>query len=195
MATKKAKLFKYIFILVIFSIAVILILKVGNLYNSPAVGVIENNSIDDKSTISLDWTTVRVANNLVSFSYPEFMQPVRSNLFSYPIIDQFTFDYKDNTRWYLGISILDIPMGSLEDNNAYLLRSKNPQEYKLSIINIHGQEIYIMKDNKYVGFNKVGFLVNGKYQAIISLYGNDPTEITNLNKVFVSVLSSFKWVI
>jgi len=188
------KLIKYYLILGLLIVCFILVFQLFNIFNHPAEGVIYRNYVSARQTVSLNWSPVLVSNDLISFQYPKFMTADPTNRFFYPVVSQFSYSYQELARWQLAISVLNVPSGSLQDNNAYLVRSKNPQEYQLSTIKLNRQKIYVMNDIEFSGFNKIAFLIHGPYQAIVSMSSQDPNNLANLNKVFVSILSSFKWV-
>lgn len=86
-----------------------------------------------------------------------------------------------------------IPSGQLKDNNGYQVRKINPSTYQESHIVLNNKPIDVMTDKTVGGFSKVAFLINGQYQATISLYGDDANGLDVLQSTLNMVLSTWRW--
>ena len=88
----------------------------------------------------------------------------------------------------LAIASLFVPSGNLSDNNAYQFRKANPNTYQESNVTTNGKTVTVMSDTTVAGFSKVAFLTNGRYQATVSLIGNDSDGLDSLQAAFNQVL-------
>jgi hypothetical protein len=164
------------------------------LSNRPSNGVITSPSIARPSKQSVfNLKPVEVSGSYVSFTYPAALSVSPNSKIAAPTVAMYNYSYRDIEPWKLAIDILNIPSGRLIDNNAYQFREVYPQTYSQSDIEINGTNVVIMEDKTSIGFSKVAFLVNGVYQATISLQGNDSGGTANLEATFLQVLNSWRW--
>lgn len=138
-------------------------------------------------------TPVPISNAYASFDYPAaFTQTPTGGLMAHEVAG-YTMVHRDIATWSLAIEILSIPSGSLSDNNSYQYRKVNPQTYSENQFTVNGQTVTEMTDTSYGGFSKVAFLVHGSYQAVISLYGDDPNGLTDLRASLTMLENSWQW--
>lgn len=183
---------------VIFSFITIIFLLVAfkifdSYINKPSQGVIYTPSGSQTSQSSINLTPKLINGKYATFNVPSCLTQVANSKIITPELSTYNFSYKDIEPWNLAIDILNIPTGKITDNNAYQVRQINPTMYAPSQININGQNITVMTDKSTGGFSKVAFLVNGQYQATISLYGDDIYGTKPLDSTFNMVLSSWHW--
>lgn len=142
---------------------------------------------------SFNMSPKSITNPYVSFSYPAALTQTANGGLTSRQVAAYTFMYRDIQTWNMAIEVVMIPSGNLSDNNGYQFRKVNPQIYQESQINVNNQPVTIMTDSTYGGFSKVAFLVHGQYQAAVSLYGDDPNGLSNLNRTFSMILKSWQW--
>jgi hypothetical protein len=175
------------------SLAVIVALLVfSKVANAPSKAtVITQSNKSSQPTINL--TPVSISNAYASFDYPEALRQTPSGGLMTNEVAAYTFLYRDLETWSMAIEIVTNQSGLVSDNNAYQFRKVNPQTYAETDYSVNDQPVVVMTDKTYGGFSKVAFLVHGSYQAIISLYGDDPGGIGNLSKTFNMVINSWQW--
>lgn len=162
-------------------------------FASPAQGVIYAVNAALFSQNNLDMTPSVFVDDYATFSYPKGLTTVAPSKFGPPVVAVYNLTYRDIQTWRLAVSIVRVPSDSLYDNNAYQFRKINPSKYAESQLRINGQNVRIMTDTSASGFSQVAFLVHGQYQAIISLYGDDPRGTSGLESTFTMILSSWHW--
>lgn len=162
-------------------------------FASPAQGVIYAVNAALFSQANLDMTPQVFVDNYASFSYPKGLTTVAPSRFGPPVVAIYDLTYRDIQTWRLAVSIVRIPSGNLSDNNAYQFRRINPAKYAESHVHLNGQNVTIMTDTTAGGFSQVAFLVHGQYQAVVSLYGDDPRGTEGLQTTFSMILGSWRW--
>ena len=183
------------FILTVFSLAC---LGVGltvmtAFFATPAQGVIYAVNTALFSQGSIDMTPKVLIDDYASFSYPKGLTTSRSISYGPPVVAAYNLTYRDIQTWHLAVTILKVPSGNLNDNNAYQFRKINPEKYEASELVVGGKRAAIMTDKTASGFSQVAFLVNGQYQAIVSLYGDDSHGSASLQSTLTMILSSWHW--
>lgn len=192
----KKRLIKLSIILTICLVLLLIIYFGMSFLNKPSVGAIVNAPSVNNSvtgTNSIDLSPKAVNGQYVSFSYPTGMTVEANSKIVAPVMAMYNYSYRDIESWNLAIAILYIPSGNLSDNNAYQYRKINPDTYQETQTTINGKTIPVMSDSSAVGFSKVAFLVNGHYQATVSLIGNDSDGLNSLQSTFDQVLNTWTW--
>ncbi len=142
---------------------------------------------------SINMTPVSITTTYASFEYPAaFTQTPTGGLMTHEVAG-YTMVHHDVATWSLAIEILSIPTGNLSDNNSFQYRKVNPQTYAENQFAVNGQTVTEMTDTTYGGFSKVAFLVHGQYQAVISLYGDDPSGLNNLRLSLTMIEKTWHW--
>ena len=141
----------------------------------------------------IDMAPATVASDFARFSYPRGMAVWTPQAPHFPTLASYNLTYRNLTAWNLSVSVIAVPTGNLYDNNAYRFRLVNPQAYSESRATYNGVPVTIMTDTTTGGYARVGFLVHGKYQAVVSLTGEDRGNATDLQSTFAMVLSSWRW--
>lgn len=195
MSIKLTKKRKILFLILILMVAVFgfMVLLLRNLFDSPSQGVITGNVTSSSQKSEFNQKPTYYSNKFVSFNYPASLSEVPSPKIVSPVIANASFKYPDIQTWYLNIDILNVPAGDLASNNSYEFRKINPNIYQQSTLNINGEPVIVMTDKSSSTYSKVAFLVNGTYQATISLTGDDLSGDQYLDATMVQVLSSWKW--
>jgi hypothetical protein len=180
--------------------AVIVLFIIGriidNQLNKPAQGTVIDEQPTSQANLannSFNLSPASVSGQYASFSYPKVMTKLAPSGLSGSEVATYSYKYKDIETWILAIEILKVPSGNLNDNSAWMLRKDNPSIYQETDNTINGQAVMIMTDTSASGFAKVAFLINGEYQAMIALTGDDPSGTTNLGAVFNQVVGSWSW--
>jgi hypothetical protein len=168
-------------------------LYIHSYIDKPSVGsVTYPNPISNNQSSYFNMAPVRYSGTYASFSYPKSLSTYPSSKPVSPVLANYSFIYRSEEQWFLSVTILDIPGGSLSANNAYQVRQLYPNQYQPSVIRLNGQNIQAMTDMTADGYSKVAFLVNDKYQATVSLTADEATD-PNLAKTLNLVLSSWHW--
>ena len=142
---------------------------------------------------SIDMAPATIEGDVASFSYPRGMSARTSQAPHFPTLASYNLTYRNLTAWNLAVSVVVVPTGNLYDNNAYRFRLVNPQAYTQSRTIYNGVPVTIMTDKTTGGYAKVGFLVHGQYQAVVSLSGEDQSNTADLQSTFAMVLGSWHW--
>jgi hypothetical protein len=161
---------------------------------SPAQGII--NAVKQSlasGQAGLDMRPRVVAGGYASFNCPRGLTAMPVQPFSAPTLASYNWKHPDIQTWRLAISIIEVPSLKITDNNAYLFRKSNPQRFSETLELINGQAVPVMTDMTAGGFSKVGFLRHGRYQAVVSLYGDDQHGLRQLQATLNMVLRSWHW--
>ena len=140
-----------------------------------------------------DMTPVAMTGAYASFTYPKCLNAVATQSPASPVLASYDLVHQDIQTWNLAITILDVPSGSIADNNAYHFRKVNPNRFSESQTVVNGTTVHVMTDKMANGFNGVAFLVRGQHQAVVSLNGDDTTGLHDLQSTLQMVLSSWHW--
>jgi hypothetical protein len=179
-----------VFCIICLSCAIVLLSYAAN---TPAqAGAIYTQNVnmpDSKLTL----TPVKVTNSYASFDYPSIMTLTSNNALASHELANYTFAHPDLVDWNMAIEVMYVASGRLQDNNSYEFRHVHPEQYIETNILVGTNKVDVMTDSTYGGFSKVAFLTHGPYQAVISLYGDNESGLTSLQKTFNMVLSSWKW--
>jgi len=159
---------------------------------APATGVIVAVKNSYGVTASFDMRPRIVAGNYARFACPRGLTAMPAQTTG-STVTAYNWKHQDIQTWRLAISIIDVPSYKLTDNNAYLFRKLHPQRFRESLRLVNGQMVPIMTDLDAEGFSKVGFLKHGRYQAVVSLYGDDQQGQDQLRDTLAMVLSSWQW--
>ena len=190
---KKRKLFKIVLSSSLIFIVLFVVFWIIQSNNNSSIGTtitvnhINNNSLKFNYSLSSNF------DSFVTIGYPKFLKIVPNYKFYLPVVDEFNYSYPDIESWDLSISIYHFGSSSLQDNNAYQFRLENPNIYSPSTEVVNGQNIVIFSNQSMGGFNKIAFLINGTYQATISLIGDDQSGQAPLQKTFDLILSNWHW--
>jgi hypothetical protein len=165
---------------------------VSRFLNTSSDGSLSSSYSTGQTQPTFDLTPKPYNGNYMSFNYPVSLKAAANNKLVTPVVAMANFSYPDIASWNLAIDIIQVPSGTLSGNNSYQVRQINPAVYQQSMITIHGKPITVMTDTQATTFSKVAFLIDGQYQATVSLYGNDfnPDYLT---KTFMMILSSWVW--
>ena len=175
-------------------IAVVGLALVSRYAVSPAEGIIASfRSLPSTSARALDMTPVSARNNYATFRRPRGMMAMRSQTLHGSEVAVHNWKHNDIQTWRLAILIIDVPSYKMTDNNAYLFRKLNPSRFHESLVLVRGQPVPVMTDVSANGFSKVGFLRSGRYQAVVSLCGDDPRGQADLQSTLAMVLDSWHW--
>jgi len=171
--------------------------RVVTAINQPTKGVITSTSkvSETQNTDNVDMTPVVQSSKYASFNYPEALTKEAQQSFNLPFVAVYNYTKHDVSSWELAISIMNVSSGSLNDNGSYHYRKVNPDKYIESNKTINDKNVVIMTDQTASGFAKVAFLVNGQYQATISLTGDHLGSSSSLDETFNMVISSWRWLI
>ena len=162
--------------------------------NGPSQGVINNPTGTSKPQAAIDMTPTPGGGLYASFNYPAALtQVVSSHNTATPNTVTYSYTRQDVESWDLEIVIFVNPSGQLTNDSAYTYRKMHPQEFQDTQTVINGQNIDVMTDKAAPGFSKLAFLIHGKYQATVSLYGNDADGTAGLQATFNMVLQSWHW--
>jgi hypothetical protein len=161
--------------------------------NHPSNGVVDNSGLATVPTKKFDFTPQLVTGKTATFSYPAGMNPTNGGNVAIPILEQFVFTHSDIQSWKLAIAVLGQQSGRLAENSAYQFRKSKPDTYKESVSTFGGKEITIMTDVTAPGFSQIAFLISGDKSATVSLYGDDAFGVSDLEKTFEMVISTWKW--
>lgn len=175
----------------VFIITVLSIRSTATFLMSPIDGNVAAQSMESVSAIDLTPTTA--TNNYATFTYPRNMITRKSQVPHYPVLASYNLTYQTLAPWSLAISIIRVPTGNLADNNAYRFRLINPQTFVRTQIKLKDKTATIMTDESAGGYARVGFLVHGQYQAVISLTGEDRSNMADLQSTLNMVLGSWHW--
>jgi hypothetical protein len=185
---------------IILSVAILLsvtcVLLIWYVYykiNSPSYGKISQAAVVSTNNSSLNLNPVYVKSNYVSYQYPALLARNKDSPLVYPMVEMFNYSYRDIQTWYLAIDILNITSGTISGNSAYDYRKLNPDKYSETTRVINGKPVVIFTDNTVGGFSKLAILVNGSYQATISLEGDDSNGTDGLQQTFDMILQSWQW--
>ncbi len=176
------------------SILIVLVMVLVVRYiNRPAQGTIiypNTSSLDNSSTNSL--TPVSFNTTYASFSYPKVFSTYPAQTPTGQVIADYNFIDHNSEQWFLAISILQIPGGNLNDNNAYEERQIHPNAYRHTVLQVNNQSVNVMTQINTSTYNQSAFLVNNNYQAIVSLSANRLND-PSLQTVFNMLLNSWRW--
>ncbi|HEV2403110.1 MAG TPA: hypothetical protein VGS08_02825 [Candidatus Saccharimonadales bacterium] len=161
--------------------------------SKPAFGTIALPKVSNSSTPAVSMKPVTIMGPYQSFDYPDLLAVEPNSPLVYPVVAMYNYTYRDVQTWDLAIEIYKISSGSFSSNSAYLYRKEHPQIFAESQKIIGDQSADIMTDTSVGDFSKLAFLSNGKYQATISLIGDDPAGTANLQNTFDMVLRTWKW--
>jgi hypothetical protein len=178
---------------VIAIVVLLVVFEIISKLNQPAQGVISAPSSAQLAEVSLNLTPTPGGGRYASFNYPAALNQTASGKLVTPVVAAYEYSYRDVESWNLAIDILLIPSGQLTDNNSYQVRKINPQQYQESHVTVNNQSIDVMTDKTVSGFSKVAFLIHGQYQATVSLYGDDPSGVGDLQSTFNMVLDTWHW--
>lgn len=182
-------------IVLVVAVAIIVIIIADHFMNTPSNGSI-NVGTGSLTTVSpINMTPKLVTTSYVSFDYPSGMKVAVAQQPSPPVLGNYDYSFKDFESWQLNISIISVPHGLLSNNSAYQLRKANPETYQETHEVLGSNNVDVMTDVTSSGFSKVAFLVDGPYQATISLEGNDQSGTSSLEATFNMVLSSWHWLV
>jgi len=160
---------------------------------SPAQGFIDAVKNSFGTQVAFDMRPQTITGAYASFHCPRGLTATPSQAVAGSTLEAFNWKHSDIQTWRLAVSIIDVPTYKITDNNAYLFRKLNPQRFKESLHLVNGHMVPIMTDMNASGFSKVGFLRYGRYQAIVSLYGDDPQGSQVLQATLAMVLNSWRW--
>ena len=161
--------------------------------NAPARGVIDESSAGNAQVKKIDMTPRLATGKNAAFQYPSGLQVKPANPMVQPELEQFNFAYHDIQSWILSISISTLSSGRLADISSLQFRRTKPDTYKESVVNLGDRDITVMTDVTVPGFGKVGYFVDGNRSATVSLIGDDPLGVSDLDKTFTMVLSTWHW--
>ncbi len=188
---------KFYFLLTIFIVTTIIAVTfIINNLNQPSKGDISyqpNITSNSSSQQTFNSTKTNVVGKYIKFSYPASLKAYPLPKPVYPAVEAYSDTYKDTDVWTLALQVVHIPSGDINDNSGYTLRKSNPNRYGYTIETINQNKVYIFTDTQDNNFNKVAFMVNGEYQASISLTGLDINQPDLLQTTFDQVVSSFEW--
>ena len=182
-----------IVIMLFFVVSTIVLIVLYYQFSQHSKATVINSPYPTPTPSGVNLVPQSFTNEFVTFNYPNVMSFRPTPSFGQPIVSVISLSYPDTQTWLLSIEISNIPSGNLNDNGAYKLRISEPTIYELSETNINGTQIPIMIDTTSQTFKKVAFLVNGQYQAVISLAGEDPYGNTSLDNTLQMVLASWQW--
>ena len=160
---------------------------------SPAEGIIEAIRGNWASAAAFDMRPQLISGSYASFNCPRGLTAMKSQTGGQQVLAAYDWKRPDIQTWRLAVSIVDVPTLRMTDNNAYLFRLQNPQRFSESVQSIDGQSVPVMTDMSASGFSKVGFLRHGRYQAVVSLYGDDQAGSRDLQATLAMVLRSWRW--
>ena len=141
-----------------------------------------------------DMSAAAFTDGYASFTYPKSLSAAPSGRIAPPIVASYVLRYHSTPRTCnLAVTITRVPSGRLSDNNAYQFRRVHPEVYKESSETFNGVRAAVMTDTTATGFSKVGFLVDGEYQAAVALYGNDQSGPADLQATFAMIMGSWHW--
>ncbi len=190
----KRKSIKLIFPILIILAIILIVIWIILKNNSMPIGTpVKQNNFSAINNPGFIFSLKNSSDQYVSFKYPKFLKVVSNYKFYPPVVDEFNYSYLDIESWDLSISIYHFGSSSLQDNNAYQFRLENPSIYVPSTEVVNEQNVVIFSDQSMGGFNKIAFLVNGTYQATISLTGDDQSGQAPLQKTFDLILSNWHW--
>lgn len=164
-------------------------------FNSPTYGSISVPDVTTSKPAGIDFTPKYISGQYASFSYPSGLQVKPSSASGGSTLAVYMFSYHDIEDWNLVVTIYNYPTGTLMGNSAYLMRKLNPATYSESAETINNKPVDIMTDNTAGGFSKVAFLINGQYQATISLYGDDSNGMVPLQRTLDMIIKSWMWLV
>ena len=150
-------------------------------------------SADASTVSSFDATPKPERGTYASFSYPAGLTPVAPQPLPAAELAAYGYTYRDSESWRLSITINRLAEPTLRDESGYALRKQNPAQYQESTMAIGDNTFVVMTDRGVGGFSKVAFLLRGNRSTDISLYGDDPQGIQNLQTTFMMVLHSWQW--
>lgn len=186
---KKTLVFITVFVLIALTGIKIIYTKL----NSPDLGKVSSQPSTIQNTPSFDLKPKLITSKYASFQYPEAINQVANNKLVTPVVAMFNFSYHDTVTWNLAIDILNIPSGELTDNDSYKVRVLNPSIYSPSQLKIGNKTFPVMSDKTAGDYSKVAFLVDGQYQATVSLSGDDINGYAPLDSTLNLILSSWQW--
>jgi len=184
--------------IVLFSIFVVVgsgIIYLLYKFNSPTYGSISTPKLTTSKPVGINFTPKYVTGKYASFSYPSGLQIKPNSASGGSTLAVYVFSYHDIENWSLVVTIYNYPTGTLMGNSAYLMRKLNPATYSESVETVNNKPIDIMTDASAGGFSKVAFLIDGQYQATVSLYGDDSSGPVALQKTLDMIIKSWNWTV
>lgn len=161
---------------------------------SPAQGIIAVfHDLGPASAHAIDMTPSVARGDYASFQYPAGLSSMTGQAARGSVLAVYNWKHNDIQTWRLAISIVDVPTYKMTDNNAYLFRKMNPRRFRESLEMVNGHLVPVMTDTTANGFSKIGFLRSGRYQAIVSLCGDDQRGSDDLQATLAMVLHSWHW--
>jgi hypothetical protein len=163
--------------------------------STPARGTVQATAqIETQSTLpSFDSAPVSVIGTYASFRVPKALHRLPNESIAAPVLESFSFDYLANSRWRLSISIQPTTSNPNGYDSSYQFRLTHPDQYSESTIAVDGHTFRVMTDTQSGGFAKVAYLTDGAHAAAISLQGDAASDVPNLEKTFIAVLSLWQW--
>ena len=158
-------------------------------FNSPSVGVIENNKA---TTPANQLRLLAFQGKTFSFSYPNYFKPIQSSSVDGSDIEKYAFANTKTTTWNLNIKITTLSQASLSYDGSYNFRKTNPRTYSEEIVTLGGNEAHILSSNEG-GYNKVVFLINGKLDADIALNSSSSKDNSSMDAALNEIIASWKW--
>ena len=176
-------------------IVFLIVVTISHFFGGPAEGQVStgSNLSTTASTSSFNLNPVSVSGTYVNFEYPTGMIADTNKNSSAATLASYLYEYKDIQTWLLAVQVSKLNQPTLENNSSYSLRAQDPTRYQESITNVGNKKYYVFRDLSASGFAEAAFILKGNISTSISLIGNDPTSLDNLQNTFNLVLNSFQW--